>query len=31
MGVGYDLKKLLDMADNALYFEKRAKHSLRQD
>lgn len=30
MGVGYDLKSLLDMADNALYFEKRGKHALRQ-
>ncbi len=31
MGVGYDLKNLLDMADNALYFEKRGKHTLRLD
>ncbi|MCR5620707.1 MAG: GGDEF domain-containing protein [Treponema sp.] len=28
---GYDLKKLLNLADNALYFEKRGKHCLRQD
>ena len=28
---GYDLRKLLEMADNALYFEKRGKHALRQD
>ena len=31
MGVGYDLTQLLDMADTALYFEKRGKHALRQD
>lgn len=31
MGGGYDLKSLLDMADNALYFEKRGKHTLRVD
>ncbi|MBP5465367.1 MAG: GGDEF domain-containing protein [Treponema sp.] len=28
---GYELNKLLDMADNALYLEKRSKHSLRED
>jgi diguanylate cyclase (GGDEF)-like protein len=29
--VGYDLNRLLEMADNALYFEKRGKHALRKD
>ncbi len=28
---GYDLAKLLEMADSALYFEKRDKHTLRDD
>ncbi len=28
---GYDLQALLNMADNSLYFEKRAKHALRVD